>query len=124
MKKKRKRLGKMIQKKLNRCWSKRSLMDGYKTENARLNIYFATLRIWSLSKTSLYLSLNSLAKPTPPAKQFQLYVDFAKTAQSYIKQCQLFSKKALSPDLLRLPFTPCSFSLPTHVKTSEQPMLT
>lgn len=72
-KKKLKKLGTTMQKKMNRYWSKESLIDGHKTEVARLNIYFAALQIEFLLETDPYLPLDPLAKPTFFAKQFQLY---------------------------------------------------
>lgn len=46
-------------------------MDGYKTKDAKLNIYSTVLMVSSPSKTAPHFPLNPLAKSTPNAKQSQ-----------------------------------------------------
>ena len=92
--KKRRRLGTPGQRKLNRCWSKRSWIDGHKTEEAKLNTYSAAV-------------LNLLAKSTP-----------------YGERSRPLAEKAQPPDLVRLTLVPSSLSSPTHVETSPRPMMT
>lgn len=45
-------------------------MDGYKTKDAKLNIYSTVFMVSSPSKISLHLFLNLPAKSTPNAKWF------------------------------------------------------
>ncbi len=62
LERKRRKLGTLGQRKLNRCWSKGSWMDSHKKKDAKLNTYSVALLISSPSETAPHLPPKPLSR--------------------------------------------------------------